>query len=316
MRSRCAGARALLLLLVVSPAIAQEANAAVSTADTSTGSTQSESTPMTITETVTTTTTSSSSSSSTFTRSSITTFDLAPTGTGSLYAAQCNSNWQAYITSSIDYAGEVSILATSSWTYHNLSAQLTTLCDGDPRVVGALTTLATGTNSSVYYQFQNYTAPTPTCSINPSDCADLNAAYSQAYNDTAMSSSSLDLQLTLAAGATALTIANDFSTVTTTFAGPITTPPILTIGGSAWTANADSQYILSPVNGTFVDTLTPNGTALYIPSIPFTYWDLESVCTRTQASECGRCAIYGGQVRPSATLGDRSQDTNVRIRCN
>ena len=92
----------------------------------------------------------------------------------------CSASWNAWFSGSI-YA-EITYVSTytTTYTYHNISAELTTLCDGHPRIVGGqngLTTLATGTNSSVTSATRNYTAPTPTCKPASTDCSALWNTY-------------------------------------------------------------------------------------------------------------------------------------------
>ena len=77
---------------------------------------------------------------------------------------------------------------TSTYTYHNITASMTTACDGHPRVVGDLTTLATGTSSSLttseYLAGPNFTKPTPSCTMAPPDCAQVTAEYEVARTNS------------------------------------------------------------------------------------------------------------------------------------
>ena len=60
----------------------------------------------------------------------------------------------------------------STYTYHNITASMTTACDGHPRIVGDLTTLATGTNVTMVTLGTTtaFNKTTPACVLEPSDC--------------------------------------------------------------------------------------------------------------------------------------------------
>lgn len=84
--------------------------------------------------------------------------------------ADCSASWNDWlILSQSEMVGNMSTFSTT-WTYYNMTAQVTTLCDGHPRIVGGsngLTTTATGTSSALTVQ---YVHPTTTFSIPPPKC--------------------------------------------------------------------------------------------------------------------------------------------------
>lgn len=84
----------------------------------------------------------------------------------------CSASWNAWLESSLDAGFNLSTF-TTTYTYHNMTAQLTTLCDGHPRIVGGLTTTATGTNSTLTSTAMNFTTPPPKCEPVATDCSSL-----------------------------------------------------------------------------------------------------------------------------------------------
>lgn len=84
----------------------------------------------------------------------------------------CYDRWMSWFNSSYDQLGEWTTFV-STYTYHNITAAVTTACDGHPRIVGGtdgLTTTATGTNSTLTSMPKNFTVPTPICTVPPSEC--------------------------------------------------------------------------------------------------------------------------------------------------
>lgn len=92
----------------------------------------------------------------------------------------CGDVWMSWLNSSLDNLPTwTTYLAT--YTYHNITAATTTACDGHPRVIGgsdALTTIATGTNTTLTSVPKNFTIPTPTCNLAPSECTGKLASWS------------------------------------------------------------------------------------------------------------------------------------------
>lgn len=109
-----------------------------------------------------------------------------PSGTTSHFATStcknsCVATWNDYMSSLVEVSlnnfSYTSFIST--YTYHNMTAQLTTACDGHPRIVGDLTTTATGTNSTLTSTSAtgNFTKPTPSCVLAPSDCTSFYGMY-------------------------------------------------------------------------------------------------------------------------------------------
>lgn len=146
--------------------------------------------------------TASSASTVTITTATITTvttnvtdFQLASTGSGSDYANSCvaassiyNSASSVWSVAHQSVSTTVYPLGGTSYSYVDYIANATTLCDGQPRVAsspyvtvssGILTQVNPITGYSTYLATlnSNYNAPSPTCSISPSDCDPLWSTY-------------------------------------------------------------------------------------------------------------------------------------------
>ena len=107
-----------------------------------------------------------------------------PSATLSTYTAStsmnCSASWMAWLTSSQNFRFGTFSTFYTTWTYHNMTAKVTTLCDGHPRIVGGingLTTTATGTTSvqtiSQLDHAGNFTVPTPKCVPPQSDVSSI-----------------------------------------------------------------------------------------------------------------------------------------------
>lgn len=95
-------------------------------------------------------------------------------------AIPCGEAWMSWLNSSTRYMPTWTTYL-ETYEYYNITAATTTACDGHPRVVGgsnALTTIATGTNSTLTSAPKNFTVPTPTCQLSPSECIGELASYS------------------------------------------------------------------------------------------------------------------------------------------
>lgn len=104
----------------------------------------------------------------------------ANAATGSLTSSSCGDAWMSWLNSSTRYIPTWTSYV-DTYTYHNITAATTTGCDDHPRVVGgngALTTVATGTNTTLTSAPKNFTVPTPTCRLSPSECTGKLALYS------------------------------------------------------------------------------------------------------------------------------------------
>nr|POE72747.1 hypothetical protein CFP56_30686 [Quercus suber] len=123
---------------------------------------------------------------------------LPSTGTGTAYASQCLSASASYESayaswSSANATVEVNteVYGGTEWSLVTYYVNATTLCDGHARVTYSPAITLT-TNTSIYSSmpasttlytdtiFYAYPGPSPTCSVNPSDCDSLSAAYSAA----------------------------------------------------------------------------------------------------------------------------------------
>lgn len=130
--------------------------------------------------------------------------------------------------------------STTSFTvvHTNFTAPITTLCDGNPRIKGSLTPIASATRTFIDGGVQfNYTSPAPTCSIDREDCLGL-------WKDwITTSNSAMTWTVSLAPSATALYIQH--RTIRLDSAGPITRPPVLTQFGADVVANHGTTYTVS-----------------------------------------------------------------------
>jgi len=189
-------------------------------------------------------------------------------------------------------------------------------CSGQVRLVGSFTPTATGFNTTTHEKYSRtaFSAPTPTCSISPSDCVGLYEASSSSSTAFLSAYAAALTNVSLAAYATALTVGDS----TTTFGtASMATPPIITINGTAYTATISTgpaytatvssttyvtpastytKYILSDSEN--VKWLLDNKTALLVG-----YYDhgilpkWTPACNRSiDEASCGACTIYGGEV--------------------
>lgn len=89
------------------------------------------------------------------------------------YTGECAKSWLTWLSNSMDLMDLGYSTWMSTYTYHNITASVTTLCDGHPRIVGgrdALTTVATGSGTTITSAMRNFTVPSPTCMIPASEC--------------------------------------------------------------------------------------------------------------------------------------------------
>jgi len=101
--------------------------------------------------------------------------------TSSVCKNSCAATWNQYFSSledaSIHAFGYVSYQST--YTYHNMTAQITTACDGHPRIVGDLTTTATGIGTVLTSMTTNgnFSGTRPSCTLAPSECVSFIVEY-------------------------------------------------------------------------------------------------------------------------------------------
>ncbi|KAK5715307.1 hypothetical protein LTR17_016823 [Elasticomyces elasticus] len=200
------------------------------------------------------------------------TWTLSTTGAGASYATACNLDQllYAYLTTSQLYYGEQTA-STTYTTTTNYTATVTTLCDGYERVVGSLTPVATGTNSTVF-QIPAATSavPSPICSVSPDDYQIyLEDAWSSAYYYAPNTTIMIQLDEDLTAMTTA--VENGSSTTVTLGDGSATTPPPLVIGGTTYAANEETTYYVQ-VNPQSLDSITPGGSLTVTQFAPGAYF--------------------------------------------
>ncbi|KAH9843440.1 hypothetical protein Tdes44962_MAKER07383, partial [Teratosphaeria destructans] len=241
---------------------------------------------------------------------------------GFAYASACVSQSVVYSSWQADTA--TTCLASSASTF--LAANITTLCDGYPRVVGTVT--PTSTSYSFYNGSTAITGVMPICTIAGDDCSRYKSSWtsaSEAYNTLV---SAYYTWFTLDAAATALTTGNDligYSTIKLN--GSNTSLPTLTINNlkltpsppaiiSGCTGCASSSYyrfaawqqVGSIRNASLI---SEDQDPYYI--MPGTRWVVHpplqewpgawqhARCAATQEStdsdSCGPCTIHGGNVR-------------------
>lgn len=122
----------------------------------------------------------------------------------------CSASWDDWLSSAHSFSyGWATSFAT--FTYHNLTASVTTLCDGHPRIVGGrdgLKTTATGTTSTSTIfpsHGHNYNKTTPICTPVPRDqtlihdywqvwVPQTETHYSYAFQNSSSTSSSVQSQ--------------------------------------------------------------------------------------------------------------------------
>lgn len=92
-------------------------------------------------------------------------------------SADCSAQWATYWSKD-----EALLFSTTStvltYTTTNYTASVTTLCDGEARIIGSLTPTATGVSSSLSVTSNLLSFPVPTCSPDPSACSALVSSYS------------------------------------------------------------------------------------------------------------------------------------------
>ncbi|KAK5719439.1 hypothetical protein LTR15_007963 [Elasticomyces elasticus] len=247
---------------------------------------------------------------------------IAPTGTGSVYASQCNALWNEWSASSRKTPNEVATKLTGTYTFTKWAASTTTLggCDSSTRLVGSFTPTATAIgldlNRWAIITNSDFAVATPACSVSPSDCEEL---YQASLSSVAAFQAAYTAAVTtvmLAPYAAALTV----GTETTTFGtGSMATPPIITFNNTAYTATITTltaytvtlassiytnpaktmtMYDMPVYNQRLVDNSTIQITGYVDPSL-MPQWQMACNRTVTETS-CGACTIYGGEVSQHA----------------
>ena len=212
-------------------------------------------------------------------------------------AHNCSWTWDQWLGSSLDAQFD-SINITSTYTYHNITASLTTQCDGMPRVVGDFTTIATGTNTTLTQTTTNYTKPSPTCTPDPVDCADINAGYGTypCPRPTTGVVSSCG-QCSIWGGTVDLLY---FPTTATTSHNlcpdPTVSPGTATIcplGPTTATANATNPYDYQPCYYATGNATSTTNSAPYVVSDGHTFYQNRAYISMQTAYASDRCGIIG-----------------------
>lgn len=99
------------------------------------------------------------------------------TNNASTSSWNCSQSWSYYGVQLNGVSFSNLLTFTSTYTYHNITASTEVLCDGHPRIVGGLTTIATGTNTTITSKPRPFTMPMPTCRPLPQECASLEGMY-------------------------------------------------------------------------------------------------------------------------------------------
>ena len=168
---------------------------------------------------------------------------IAPTGTGSLYASQCNALWDAWSTSSIIAPNIIATELTGTYTFTKWAASTTVLggCDSSVRLVGSFTPTATAIGSSLgqwtVITRSDFAQPTPACSVSPSDCENLYQQSVSSLSAFQAGVTAAQTTVSLALYAAALTVGNETTTYGT---GSMATPPTITL-------NSKSKICLLPL---------------------------------------------------------------------
>ncbi|KAK5696109.1 hypothetical protein LTR97_008529 [Elasticomyces elasticus] len=244
---------------------------------------------------------------------------IAPTGTGSVYASQCNALWNEWTASSRKTPNEVATKLTGTYTFTKWAASTTTLggCDSSIRLVGSFTPTATAIGSDLnrwaIITNSDFAVATPACSVSPSDCEELYQASLSSVSAFQAAYTAAVTTVMLAPYAVALTV----GTETTTFGtGSMPTPPIITLNNTAYTATITTltaytatlassiftnpaktmtMYDMPVYNQRLVDNSTIQISG-YVDSSHMPQWQMACNRTVTETS-CGACTIYGGEVQ-------------------
>ncbi|KAK3629541.1 hypothetical protein LTR56_017970 [Elasticomyces elasticus] len=244
---------------------------------------------------------------------------IAPTGTGSVYASQCNALWNEWSASSRKTPNEVATKLTGTYTFTKWAASTTTLggCDSSVRLVGSFTPTATAIGSDLnrwaVITNSDFAVATPACSVSPSDCEELYQASLSSVSAFQAAYTAAVTTVMLAPYAAALTV----GTETTTFGtGSMATPPIITLNNTAYTATITTltaytatlassiftnpaktmtMYDMPVYNQRLVDNSTIQISG-YVDSSLMPQWQMACNRTVTETS-CGACTIYGGEVQ-------------------
>ncbi|KAK4950706.1 hypothetical protein LTR10_010699 [Elasticomyces elasticus] len=244
---------------------------------------------------------------------------LAPTGTGSVYATQCNALWNEWSASSRKTPNEVATKLTRTYTFTKWAASTTTLggCDSSVRLVGSFTPTATAIGSDLnrwaIITNSDFAVATPACSVSPSDCEELYQASLSSVSAFQAAYTAAVTTVMLAPYAAELTV----GTETTTFGtGSMATPPIITLNNTAYTATTTTltaytatlassiytnpaktmtMYDMPVYNQRLVDNSTIQISG-YVDSSLMPQWQMACNRTVTETS-CGACTIYGGEVQ-------------------
>ena len=104
--------------------------------------------------------------------------NTASIGTGTILSnttatMNCSASWNSWYNASIWNTFNNVRTYTKTYTYHNITASTTVACDGHTRIVGDLTTTATGTNSTLTSAPRPFTNVKPTCEPAAADCSSL-----------------------------------------------------------------------------------------------------------------------------------------------
>jgi hypothetical protein len=243
---------------------------------------------------------------------------IAPTGSGSAYASQCNALYSAWTSSKFAFSASVTaplVTFTSSSAWTSFSARTTTLpCESYPRLVGTFTPITSGysTFATSTLDWPSFTVPTPTCTINPSDCTALVSSSNSATDVYSSAYTAAETTIILAPSATAVTIQGMYSNVTTTFASTrMPTPHPITVNGSTFTGSTYTEGASTTVtqyefNENFLDDSASNTlvwmSPQYMPTYPDTVEYPCNVSTPADPNDPTPCQIFGGQVCPSTRI--------------
>ena len=163
--------------------------------------------------------------------------------------------------------------------------------------------------------------PSPTCSINPSDCSALR--YSSVGQGQSLINAQFRAQATLilAPSATALTVislntvVNSRATTVTTFgAAAMTPPPILTWDGTTYPADqveltiGTESYTAYHIDDSYGQQVLKEGDSVVVTtSVSSNYIPPPQCSVPASDPGCGACTIYGGEVCETVHCPDLSR---------
>jgi len=236
------------------------------------------------------------------------TTSFLPTATGTGAGHNCSWSWSSWTSASFQYhmSHSEQVNITTTYTTHNLTASTTVKCDNITRIIGDLTTTATGTTSSVISTYEypsNYTEPPPTCTPPAKDCFDLliwnpvtsrtiplecarpTTSVQEICGPCGIVGGTIDLMYFPPKTTQAPTLCAKNATMSGT---------LCPLGPTTATNNATNPYDNSPCYYA-VGTKTTENSGPYITSGSYTFYENRAYISISSAYATDRCGYVGEQ---------------------